>query len=232
MNAPLPPSPGAEKPFPFAVELETYKRELLRLLADGNANKYCILLGNQVGGIWDTYKDALQYAYGRFGLGERFAVKRIDPRDVKRLAISQDYPMTTPFRITRRVEFGDTDMAGIVHFANFFRYMEAAETAYLRSLGGSVKLEWEGRAIGFPRVAASCDYLQPAFFEDVLDIEVRIEKIGRKSVTYLFEFSRDGTPLAKGKVTSVCCLTGDYPIQSIEIPTTFRALLEKAEAGR
>ncbi|HEY1861827.1 MAG TPA: thioesterase family protein [Gemmataceae bacterium] len=137
-----------------------------------------------------------------------------------------------PFHTTRRVEFGDTDMAGIVHFANFFRYMEAAETAYLRSLGGSVKLEWEGRAIGFPRVAASCDYLQPAFFEDVLDIEVRIEKIGRKAVTYLFEFSRDGAKLAKGKVTSVCCLTGVYPIQSIEIPPTFRALLEKAEAGR
>jgi acyl-CoA thioester hydrolase len=133
-----------------------------------------------------------------------------------------------PFHTTRRVEFGDTDLAGIVHFANFFRYMEAAETAYLRSLGASVKLEWEGRAIGFPRVAASCDYVQPAFFEDLLDIEVRIEKIGRRSVAYSFDFRRGGILLAKGKVTSVCCLTGAYPIQSIEIPATFRALLERA----
>ena len=133
-----------------------------------------------------------------------------------------------PFHTTRRVEFGDTDMAGIVHFANFFRYMEAAETAFLRSLGGSVKLEWEGRAIGFPRVSATCDYLQPAFFEDVLDIDVRIDNIGRKSVSYLFEFNRGDTLLAKGKVTSVCCLTGVYPIQSIEIPPTFRTLLERA----
>jgi YbgC/YbaW family acyl-CoA thioester hydrolase len=136
-----------------------------------------------------------------------------------------------PFHTTRRVEFGDTDMVGIVHFANFFRYMEAAETAFLRSLGGSVKLEWEGRAIGFPRVSASCDYQQPAFFEDVLDIYVRIERIGRKSVTYAFDFSRNGMQLAEGKVTSVCCLTGVYPIQSIEIPPTFRALLEKAFAA-
>ena len=136
-----------------------------------------------------------------------------------------------PFHTTRRVEFGDTDMAGIVHFANFFRYMEAAETAFLRSLGGSVKLEWEGRTIGFPRVSASCDYLQPAFFEDVLDIEVRIDKIGRKSATYSFDFSRSGTFLAKGKVTSVCCKPGTRPMQSIEIPATFRALLENSGAA-
>ena len=44
----------------------------------------------------------------------------------------------TPFTTTRRVEFGDTDMAGIMHFANFFRFMEAAEPDFLRSLGLSV----------------------------------------------------------------------------------------------
>ena len=46
--------------------------------------------------------------------------------------------MTQPFRTTRRVEFGDTDMAGIAHFANFFRYMEAAETDFLLARGLSV----------------------------------------------------------------------------------------------
>src|SRR5436190_17765012 len=109
------------------------------------------------------------------------------------------------FRTTRRIEFGDTDMAGIVHFANFFRFMEAAECEFLRSRGLSVVLEWEGQAIGFPRVAANCDYLKPARFEDVLDIAVTTERIGAKSVTYAFEFTRDGVPLARGKVTSVCC---------------------------
>jgi YbgC/YbaW family acyl-CoA thioester hydrolase len=133
-----------------------------------------------------------------------------------------------PFRTTRRVEFGDTDMAGIVHFANFFRYMEAAETAFLRSLGGSVKLEWEGQAFAFPRVSASCDFLSPAFFEDLMDIDVRIDNLGRKSVTYAFEFSREETVLARGKVTSVCCRPGTRPIESIEIPASFRALLERA----
>ncbi len=48
--------------------------------------------------------------------------------------------MTTPFTTTRRVEFGDTDMAGIMHFANFFRFMESAEIDFLQSLGLSVSL--------------------------------------------------------------------------------------------
>src|SRR5438309_7104155 len=97
-----------------------------------------------------------------------------------------------PFRASRIVEFSETDMAGIVHFANFFRYMESAECAFLRSLGLGVKIHWEGQALGFPRVAASCDYLTPARFEDVLDVEVATTRIGEKSVTYGFDFARRG----------------------------------------
>src|SRR5437660_555617 len=115
------------------------------------------------------------------------------------------------FRTSKRVEFGDTDMAGIVHFANFFRYMEAAECDFLRSRGLSVKLDWEGQTIGFPRVSASCDYLSPARFEEVLDVTVTIDRIGTKSVTYAFEFSRAGIVIARGKVTSVCCRVDGDP---------------------
>ncbi|MGY8650976.1 MAG: acyl-CoA thioesterase, partial [Verrucomicrobiia bacterium] len=54
------------------------------------------------------------------------------------------------FIITRRVEFSETDAAGIVHFANFYRYMEYAEHAFFRSLGRSiVDLDLD---IGWPRV--------------------------------------------------------------------------------
>ena len=52
------------------------------------------------------------------------------------------------FRTSRRIEFADTDMAGIVHFANFFRFMEAPQKKFLRWLGLSVSLRWEGRSIG------------------------------------------------------------------------------------
>lgn len=130
-------------------------------------------------------------------------------------------------RTSRRIEFCDTDMAGIVHFSNFFRFMEAAEVEFLRARGLSVKLDWEGQTIGFPRVAARCDYLKPARFEDVLDVLVTLDNIGRKSVTYTFVFELQGEAIARGEVTSVCCrVWPDNRLESIEIPASFRAQLE------
>ena len=134
------------------------------------------------------------------------------------------------FHTTRRIEFADTDMAGIVHFANFFRFMEAAEVEFLRSRGLSVSMPWDGGRIGFPRVAASCDFVRPVTFQDVVDVAVSIVKIGRKSVTYGFEFSKDGEVVARGQVSSVCCrVHPDHTLESMEIPPTFRAKLEAAD---
>src|SRR5262245_61364776 len=108
--------------------------------------------------------------------------------------------MPTPFTTTRRVEFSDTDMAGIMHFANFFRFMEVAETDFMRSHGLSVSwLQPDGKRVGFPRVSATCDYARPARFGEVLTITVVVEKIGRKSVTYRHDFTnKDGAFVAVG----------------------------------
>jgi 4-hydroxybenzoyl-CoA thioesterase/acyl-CoA thioester hydrolase len=90
-----------------------------------------------------------------------------------------------------------------------------------------VKIEWEGQLLGFPRVAATCDYVKPARFQDVLDIDVTVDRIGTKSVTFAFEFSCRGVQLARGKVTSACChITGDNHLQGIAIPASYRARLE------
>jgi acyl-CoA thioester hydrolase len=134
----------------------------------------------------------------------------------------------TPFTITRRVEFGDTDMAGIMHFSNFFRFMEVAESDFLRSLGLSVSWLADGVKWGFPRVSAACDYAKPAKFQDVLTVAVSIEKIGKKSVSYRFEFSNQrGEPLASGRITAVFCRsTGPDHIEALDIPTDIRAKLE------
>jgi YbgC/YbaW family acyl-CoA thioester hydrolase len=148
--------------------------------------------------------------------------------------------MPAVFRTSRRIEFADTDMAGIVHFANFFRFMEAAEQAFLRSRGLSVAFNWEGQPIGFPRVSASCDYLRPVRFEDVLEIRVQVAKVGCKSVSYDFEFYLAENVVARGQVTAVCCraaIRGEHPpdspqansaphaLESIEIPATLRSRL-------
>ncbi len=135
--------------------------------------------------------------------------------------------MSGTFRTRKRVEFGDTDMAGIAHFSNFFRYMEIAETDFLRARGLSVSMAYTGLNIGFPRVAVACDYKRPARFEDILDIDVTIEEIGRKSIRYRFDFSRDGKELAVGRITAVCCRhTADHGMESMEIPEAMRAKLE------
>jgi acyl-CoA thioester hydrolase len=130
------------------------------------------------------------------------------------------------FTTTRRVEFGDTDMAGIVHFSNFFRYMEAAETDFLRQRGLSVSWFQDGVKYGFPRVSAACDYQSPAKFEDVLTVAVTVEKIGRKSVSYRYEFSRDGVGIAVGRMTAVYCRAAANGIESLDIPPDLRAKLE------
>lgn len=133
------------------------------------------------------------------------------------------------FRTRRRVEFGDTDMAGIMHFSNFFRFMEAAECDFLRSLGLSVKMETAGESYGFPRVSATCDFLRPARFADEVEIAVSLARLGEKSVTYAFEFMHGGEVLARGQVTSVCCrVEAEGRLEAIPIPSGYRRLLEGA----
>ena len=66
------------------------------------------------------------------------------------------------FRTRRRIEFADTDMGGLVHFSRFFVFMETAEHELLAALGATIHMTLEdGRTIGWPRVAASCEYLSP-----------------------------------------------------------------------
>src|SRR5580765_2785833 len=96
--------------------------------------------------------------------------------------------MPLAFSITRRIEFAETDMAGIVHFANYFRMMEEVEHAFFRSVGMSVVMKHEGRGIGWPRVSVSCEYFAPVRFEDELELKLKVAKVGDRSVTYEVEF--------------------------------------------
>jgi len=127
--------------------------------------------------------------------------------------------MSTAFVTTRRVEFSDTDAAGIVHFVAFFRMMEQAEHDLLRSVGLSVVMHDSAGTISWPRVSAKCDFTAAARFEDLLEIEVRIARLGKRSITYAHRFLRDGKELATGEITAVCCRIRDgKPPKSIDIP--------------
>jgi acyl-CoA thioester hydrolase len=137
--------------------------------------------------------------------------------------------MAPTFHTTRRVEFCHTDAAGIIHFTALFEFMEQAEHELLRSRDLSVFMNDDEGIISWPRVAAKCEFQSAARFEDVLEIEVSIARLGEKSITYSFQFRQEGTDLASGELTAVCCrMTDQSPPQPIAIPKWFREKLGEA----
>ena len=144
--------------------------------------------------------------------------------------------MASDFKLTRPVEFHETDMAGIMHFSNFFRYMEVCETAFFRSLGLTLFSQHPEKLYGWPRVRARCDYHAPLRFGDVVEIHLYVKEIRVRSINYFFRFrkidaDRPATEaVARGELTTVCATldpkTGK--IVSIPIPPDVRACLEEA----
>lgn len=139
--------------------------------------------------------------------------------------------MACEFRTQRRIEFAETDCAGIIHFSSYYRYMEEAEHAFLRSLGLSVHgtvLE-DGTRVGFPRLNARCQFSGAVTFEDVLDIHLWISHKGRKTIEYSLVFSHEGREVARGSVVVIACRVLDgLVVESISIPERFDGVLEKA----
>ena len=119
----------------------------------------------------------------------------------------------------RRVEFADTDMAGIVHFAMFFRYMETAEHEMFRSIDLPITSQHATRKLGWPRVSCGFDFEGPLRFGDVFEVHIRVARIGDSSISFAADIVRDGESLARGRSTSVCCnLENGVPTTSVTIP--------------
>ena len=137
--------------------------------------------------------------------------------------------MPSEFSITRAVEFAETDMAGIMHFANFFRWMESCETALYRSLDLPLISFVPGQVVGWPRVNVSCSYRAPLRFNDTVEVKLFVKKLGTRSVTYVFQFRKAGVLCAEGEVTAVC-VTADAKgaMVSAPIPADVRAKLAVA----
>jgi YbgC/YbaW family acyl-CoA thioester hydrolase len=116
--------------------------------------------------------------------------------------------MAYQFKAIRRVEFADTDMAGIMHYSNFFRFMETAEHAFFRSLGLSIVTKKVGPPVGWPRVRAQCDFKAPLYFEDEVEIHLLVSEKRSKALSYIFKFCKLNASLpvevARGALTVVC----------------------------
>lgn len=136
------------------------------------------------------------------------------------------------FQTTRRVEFHDTDLAGIIHFSNYFLYMEEAEHELFRSLGLKIHAEQpDGVTCGWPRVSASASFSKPAYYEDRLEVRVTILRLGPRSLTTGYEFWRDGEQLAQGEMkTAYCRVIRPGQIESQDIPADIAARLDALRA--
>ena len=137
--------------------------------------------------------------------------------------------MPSEFTITRQVEFHETDMAGIMHFSNFFKWMECCEAAFYRSLGLPLISFVPGQIVGWPRVNVGCQYLSPLRFNDLAEVKLYVKKLGTRSVTYVFQFRKAATLVAQGEMT-VVCVTGDAQGEMVAQPISadVRALLNVA----
>jgi acyl-CoA thioester hydrolase len=87
-------------------------------------------------------------------------------------------------RQTGEIAFGDTDASGWMHFPNIFKYVEAAEHAFLRSRGILVYDREEG---GWPRIKVSCEYKRPFRCGDKYEVLLAISGIGGASLSWNFE---------------------------------------------
>ena len=147
-----------------------------------------------------------------------------------------DEPMPYQYRHRRRVQFAETDLAGIVHFANFFRYMEEAEHAFYRSLGFSVHRmvgHEDDDPVGWPRVHAGADFRKPLKFEEEFDVELLVAALGPKTIDYQFRFFGEGDELlATGKFTVICVRFDEAAgrMRAVGIPDAIRAKIEVAPA--
>lgn len=143
--------------------------------------------------------------------------------------------MASEYSVTRPVEFAETDMAGIMHFSNFFRWMEACESAFVRSLGLPLISFVPGQVVGWPRVTASCEYRAPLRYGDTVEVRLFVKEIRTRAVVFLFQFRRvvDGRVqpevAAQGEIAAVC-VTGDGKggMVAQPIPAEVRAKLDAA----
>lgn len=137
--------------------------------------------------------------------------------------------------LTDRVQFADTDMAGIVHFSNFFRYMERVEHDFFRALDMSIWDKSVGipveERVGWPRVHVSCDFKAPLVFEEEFTMELLVEEVRTKTIRYIIRFWKlDGELCAEGKLVAASVrrdpATGK--MKAVDIPERIRSKISVA----
>lgn len=135
---------------------------------------------------------------------------------------------------SKEIEFSETDMAGLVHFSNYFKYMEIAERGFFKSINISLIKSLPNQLTGFPRTRAECKFSAPLRFGDIVKIHLAIKNIKDRSIDFQFRLykskndkNHEEIPVAKGLITTIYTeLNKNGELESRELPTE---LLEKIE---
>ena len=119
-----------------------------------------------------------------------------------------------------RVYYEDTDLAGIVYYANYLKFIERARTEWVRGMGiDQARLRAEtGVVFAVRRIEA--DYLAPAHFDDLLTVETRVREMGGARVVLAQEVRRGAERLFASLVTLVALGPEGRPAR---LPAAFRA---------
>ena len=131
-----------------------------------------------------------------------------------------------PFAIRQRVRFGETDMQGVVYYANYLLYAEVGRVAYLRELGLDYARLLD-RGIDFTIGEAGVRYKASLHFDEEYDIRVRVGEVRRVSWAFEYAVDRaDGTRCAEMRTVQVMLDRGAFKAR--RLPETLRRVLEAA----
>ena len=130
----------------------------------------------------------------------------------------------------RRVQFAETDAAGMVHFSIFFRYMEEAEHALWRQAGMDIFANHEERS--WPRISANFDFKAPLRFQDEFEVRTEIAAVSRRTIQWAHVLMRGDTVIGTGSVTAVYVAKNrDGSMKATEIPAEIISQLRAALAA-
>lgn len=111
---------------------------------------------------------------------------------------------STRFILPVRVYYEDTDAAGMVYYANYLKFMERARTEWLRQLGFLQSRMVEEQGVAFVARSAAVEYLKSARLDDLLDIDTRVDSVGRAQVVFDQRVLRGDEVLATGMMRIAC----------------------------
>lgn len=129
-------------------------------------------------------------------------------------------------RLPIRVYYEDTDMAGIVYYANYLRYIERGRSDWVRGLGID-QLEMKADGVVFAVHRLEADYLRPAVFDDQLEVVTRLQEMTPARMIMAQEVMRGDEVLFRATVTIVCIGKGGKPAR---MPARLRLMTTEKEA--